>query len=261
MTLAADVFDRPSGQWSQITWPDLPAVARPTATLGPDGRLYVLVPASQGQPPPGGWPTDASGEAEDSNAAGDTYGLWSVSLTDPSDVRDEGRTVGDVAFTSTSMVWTDSANGDAGLLHVRNLSSGEEHVVDPRLGDRCNLLSLGASGDRVVMSEYCGTYDGVRDDRIQVLSLDGAQVVTIQGDGIDGGLAGPDGNDLVAIEAQGPSLPGNYVYDLASGALLRLDDAVSRFSLGGPTPSGQLLWSSAVNHRHGATQWLGRFGS
>ena len=28
-----------------------------------------------------------------------TYDLWSASLTDPSDVRDEGLTVGDLAFT------------------------------------------------------------------------------------------------------------------------------------------------------------------
>lgn len=229
--------------------------------MGPDQRLYVRVLATQGQPPPGGWPTDARGEAEDSNASGVTYRLWSVSPTDSTDVRDEGLTVGDVAFTRTSMVWTDATNGAPGQVHVRDLATGSERSFDPGMGDRCNLLSFGASGDRVVMGEYCGEYDGVRDDRIQVVSLEGDQVVTVQDSGIDGGLAGPDGNDLVRIDAQGRNLPGAYVYDLASGTFLRLDDGVSPFSLGGPTPRGQLLWNSAVNHRHGATQWLGQFGS
>jgi hypothetical protein len=51
-----------------------------------------------------------------------------------------------------------------------------------------------------VLGQYCGTYaDGVRDDRVQILTTDGAQVVTIQGSGIDGGLAGTSGTgDLVS---------------------------------------------------------------
>jgi hypothetical protein len=261
MRLAADVFDRGTGQWTETTWPGLPTVETPEVVMGPDQRLYVRVLATQGQPPPGGWPTDASGEADDSNADGSTYRLWSVSPTDSTDVRDERMTVGDLAFTGTSMVWTDSANGKAGLVHVRDLSSGVENTFDPRMGDRCNLLSFGASGDRVVLGEYCGEYDGVRDDRIQVVGLDGGQVVTIQDSGIDGGLAGPDDNGLVSIAAQGQNLPGAYVYDLASGTFLRLDDGVSKFSLGGPAPSRQMLWNSAVNHGHGATQWWGQFGS
>ena len=57
-----------------------PGRDRRRAVLGPDGRLYVRVPATQGQPPEGGWPTGADGEAEDADAHGDTYQLWSVSL-------------------------------------------------------------------------------------------------------------------------------------------------------------------------------------
>ena len=86
--------------------------------------------------------------ADDADAEGDTYRLWSVSLTDPDDVRDEDLTVGDVAFTDTSMVWTDRTNGDSGRVHVRDLATGEEQAFDPRSGARCNLLSFGATADR-----------------------------------------------------------------------------------------------------------------
>ena len=162
--------------------------------LGPDDRLYVFVPATQGQPPEGGWPTGPDGEADDADAEGDTYHLWSASLTDSSDVRDEALTVGDLAFTDTSMVWTDSTNGDAGLVHMRDLSTGEEHSFDPHAGERCNLLSFGATDDRVVLGQYCGTYaGGVRDDRVQILTTDGDQVVTLQDSGIEGAMAGSGG--------------------------------------------------------------------
>ena len=257
--LVAHVFDRSTRQWSGMTWPALPAVDSPTAVLGPDDRLYVSVPASSGAPPEGGWPTGPGGDAEDANAAGDTYHLWSVSLTDGQDVRDEGLTVGNVAFTDSSMVWTDSTNGDAGLVHVRDLSSGKEHSFDPGAGERCNLLSFGATDDRVVLSEYCGTYaGGVRDDRVQVLSTDGDQVVTLQGSDLDGGLAGPAGSgDVVTVRSYDRDLGGTYAYSLTDDRLLRLSDAVSKWSMDGPAPAGQLLWNTPVNRGHGATQWFG----
>ncbi len=41
-----------------------------------------------------------------------------------------------------------------------------------------------------MLSQYCGTYDGgVRDDRVQILTTDGDQVVTLQDSGIDGAVA------------------------------------------------------------------------
>ncbi len=191
MRPTAYVFDRGTRTWSTVEWAGLPRGNDIDSfggmVMGPDGRAYVRVPATQGKPPEGGWPTGNGGEADDSDAEGDTYRLWSASLTDPADVRDEGLTVGDVAFTETSMVWTDSTNGAAGLVHVRDLATGQEHSFDPHTADRCNLLSFGATDDRVVMSQYCGDYDGgVRDDRVQILSTDGDQVVTVQDSGIDG---------------------------------------------------------------------------
>lgn len=193
------VYDRDARQWDEVTWSGVPRTMEPTdAILGPDERLYLRVPATQGKPPEGGWPTGPGGEADDADADGDTYALWSVALDDAFDMRNENLTVGDVAFTPTSMVWTDRTNGDSGLVHVRDLDTGEERSFDPRAGERCNLLSFGATEEHIVMGQYCGTYEGgVRDDRVQILGTDGGQVVTVQDDSIDGSLG--RGSDVVAV--------------------------------------------------------------
>ena len=258
--LRAYVFDRQSWQWSTMAWPGLPKLEFPSGDVGPDGRLYVSVPATQGEPPPGGWPTGPDGEADDADAEGDTYHLWSVSLTDGSDVRDENLTVGSVAFTDSSMVWTDSTNGAAGMVHVRDLSSGEEHAFDPHAGEKCNLLSFGATDDRVVLGQYCGTYaGGVRDDRVQILTTDGDQVVTLQDSGMDGWLAGSRGTgELVTVDSYEEGRSGTYVYDLGTDRFLRITDGVSQWALGGTAPDGQFLWDTPTDHGDGATQWLGR---
>ncbi|GAA4375950.1 hypothetical protein ACFPKY_12925 [Nocardioides caricicola] len=256
--LRAHVFDRAAGEWSTLTWPGLPQVDFPRAIAGPDDRLYVRVVATQGQPPEGGWPTGPDGEADDADFEGDTYHLWSVSLTDTADVRDEGLVVGDVAFTDTAMVWTDRT-GDAGMMHVRDFATGEESSFDPEVDDRCNLLSFGASGDRIVMGEYCGTYASGRDDRLQIVSTDGEQVVTLQDDGISGWL--PPGSDVVNIDlmgAPGDDRTGTYVYDLESGRFLRISDAMSSWGLGGATGQpGQFTWHTPVNQGKGSTQYVG----
>ncbi len=255
--LFAVVYDRDTDRWRRVAWPELPAVDQPAAaSLAPDGRLYVRVPATSGTPPPGGWPTGPDGEADDADAAGDTYALWSVSLSDPTDVRDERLTVGSLAFAGDRMVWTDSTNGHSGLVHVRDLATGEERAFDPRSGARCNLLSFGATEDRIVLGQYCGTYDdGVRDDRVQVLGADGAQVVTIQDSDLDGSMPGDSG--LVTVTSHQPGRSGTYVYDLGTGGFLRISTEVSSWALGGPTPQGRFLWDTPANRGRGATQWLG----
>ena len=259
--LVAYSFDRERRQWDAMTWPELPAVEDPFgAVVGPDDRLYVPVPATQGQPPAGGWPTGPDGEADDADAEGDTYRLWSASLTDRSDVRDEGLTVGSLAFTDHSMVWTDSSNGASGHVHVRNLETGEEHEFDPHSGERCNLLSFGATAGRIVMGEYCGTYeDGVRDDRVQVLDTDGEQVVTLQGSGIEGQLASDAGDGLVTVTSYEPGGAGTYLYDLDSGRFLRISGDVSSWATSGSTQEGQgqFLWNTPENRGRGMTQHLG----
>ena len=253
-------FDRDTGRWSAMKWRDLPETDGPFgAVLGPDDRLYVPVPASHGKPPEGGWPTGPDGEAEDADAEGDTHHLWSAALTDGQDVRDEGLTIGSLAFTTSEMVWTDSTNGDTGMVHVRDLRSGEEHTFDPHAGERCNLLSFGASGDRIVMSQYCGTYDGgVRDDRVQVLTTEGEQVVTLQDSGIEGALASADGDGLVSVTSYESGGKGTYVYALGTDRFLRLTDDFSQWGMGGPTPEGQFMWTTPANDGKGSTQWLGQ---
>lgn len=256
-------FDRGTREWRTTQWSGLPEPSQasfPTSpALGPDGRIYLALPATSGEPPAGGWPTGEDGEADDAGAAGDTYDLWSLSTTDADDVRDEGLRVGDFAFTQDALVWTDTTNGTNDRVHVRDLATGEEHDFDPGSGERCNLLSFGASGDHVVMGQYCGTYRRERDDRVQVVTLDGEQVVTLQGDGLDGSLAGSTTGEptLVTVESWDREQGGTYVYDLTTGRFLRLSTATSSFAVGGPAPAGQLLWHTPVNRRRGATQWLG----
>ena len=255
--LFALVYDRDARAWHSVEWAGLPVLDQPSpGTLGPDGRLYVRVPATQGKPPAGGWPTGPDGEADDADADGDTYELWSASLTDTNDVRDERLTVGDLAFTDGSMVWTDSTNGDSGLVHLRDLQTGEERSFDPHSGEKCNLLSFGATDERVVLGQYCGTYDGgVRDDRVQVLSTDGEQVVTLQDSSIDGTLV--TGSDVVTVTSYQRGQSGTYVYDLGTDRFLRLSEDVSQWLTSGPTPEGDFIWNTPVNRGNGATQWLG----
>jgi hypothetical protein len=257
--LVVNVFDRRLRQWDAVRWPDLPAVESPYgAVLGSDDRLYVPVRATRGKPPAGGWPTSPDGEADDADADGDTYRLWSASLADPSDVRDEELTVGSVAFTEHAMVWTDSTNGAAGRVHVRDLSTGKERAFDPHSGEKCNLLSFGATDDRVVMGQYCGTYDdGVRDDRVQVLDTGGDQVVTLQGSSVEGALDSTSGDGVVTVTSREPGRVGTYVYDLGSGRFLRISEDVSSWGTSGPTQAGQFLWNTPENSNRGMTQHLG----
>ena len=203
------------------------------------------MPATQGSPPPGGWPTSADGDAEDADAEGDTYDLWSASPTDSTDVRDEGLRVGSFGFTDDSLVWTDSSNGAAGRVHVRDLATGDETSFDPHLGERCNLLGFSVAGEHIAMSQYCGTADdGVRDDRVQVVTTAGEPVVTIQDNGVDGGQLDADGRSLT-LTAYDRDSGGTYVYDLEDGSLLRLSDASSSFTAAsGPAPGGEFLWNS-----------------
>jgi hypothetical protein len=155
------------------------------------------------------------------------------------------------------MVWTDSTNGEAGRMHVRDLATGEESTFDPHLGEKCNLLSFGATGEHIVMGQYCGTYaKGVRDDRVQVVELDGDPVVTIQDSDLDGGLSGT--SDVVTVSSyQRGGRAGTYVYDLATDRFLRISDGVSSYDMGVPAPGRQFIWSTPENGRKGATQWLG----
>jgi hypothetical protein len=241
-----DVYDRGTGTWFTVSWPTLPAQDDfPTVRMGPDGRVYTTVMVDPGDVPEGGWPTGPGGDAEDADAQGDVKELWSMALTDPSDVRDEGLRVGAFGFDGGRLVYTDSSNGAAGQVHVRDLATGEETSFDPRLGERCNLLGFDVSGDRIAMSQYCGTYaGGVRDDRVQVVTTEGEQVVTLQDDNLGGGdLVG--GGDFMTVTSYGRATSGTYLYDFDGGRLLRLSDGMSSWEVGqGPTPGDEFMWTT-----------------
>ncbi|KRB80262.1 hypothetical protein ASE01_01865 [Nocardioides sp. Root190] len=261
--LQVHVFDRAARTWSTRTWSALPDVDNPwSVERGPDGRLYVGVPGTRGGAVADARPTGPDGEVDDAGAEGDTHDLWSVSLDDPSDVRDERLRFGEVAFTDDLMVWSAAANGTNERIHVRDLATGAERDFDPRSGERCNLLGFDVSGERIVLSQYCGTYDDGRDDRIQVLTTDGEPVTTIQGDGIGGSVSG----DLVQVTSYARDLAGTFVYELGTGRFVRVTEATSSWSLGGPVPDGMLLWDTPVGTASGpeepipgATQWLVRW--
>lgn len=268
------VLDRATRRWSQQTWPGLPRAETYPTAVAPDGRLYVGIRATAGEAPPGGWPTSPDGDAEDAGAEGDTYALWSVSLDDRSDVRDEDLRVGSFDVTDRALVWTATTNGTNRRIHVRDLATGEEHDFDPHSGKRCNLLGFSASGDKIVLGQYCGTYDDGRDDRVQVLSTEGDTITTIQGSSIDGGLGDGGtggGGHLVSVQAWSGKEEGTYVYDLDTTRFLRLTDSVSTYSGGGPTPAGSLFVGLAYGQGKGqqpepgidlgATQWLVRWAS
>jgi hypothetical protein len=114
------------------------------------------------------------------------------------------------------------------------------------------------------MSQYCGTYEGgVRDDRVQVVTTDGEQVVTVQDSGVEGGdLVG--GGDFVTLVGYDRATSGTYLYDVEEGRLLRLSEGLSAWTVGsGPTPGDQFLWTTPAGRKlamfghSGATVHLG----
>jgi hypothetical protein len=248
-----DVYDRAAAAWRTIGWPTLPANDSPSfVQIGPDGRAYVALVSDPGNVPEGGWPMGPDGEADDSDAEGEVRALWSMSLTEPADARDEGMQVGAFAFDDDDrLVWTDSTNGAAGRVHVRDLDSGEETSFDPGLGERCNLLGFDVAGGRIAMSQYCGTYDdGVRDDRVQVVTTEGEPVITVQDSGAEGGdwVAG---GDFYTVTAYDRATAGMYVYDFEEERLLRLSEGHSPWSAGqGPTPGDHLMWTTPAGSKH-----------
>jgi hypothetical protein len=62
---------------------------------------------------------------------------------------------------------------------------------------------------------------------------------------------------VVVTALRGDDQAGSYVYDLTSDRFLRISEAVSKWGTAG-APGDRFFWHAPVNHRHGATQWLGR---
>ncbi|WP_182524483.1 hypothetical protein [Nocardioides dongkuii] len=235
--VSARVFDRTTETWSTIEWPSLPRAEVQSVEAGGD-RLYVSL--------------DTGGEIR-------KFDLWSVSLTDPGDVRDEQTVVGDFDVTGDQLTFTATHNEPNDRVHVRDLATGEERDFDPLSGDRCNQLGLQRVDDLLVLSQYCGTRDGVRDDRVQVVGTDGEQVVTVRGDGVEAGWAG---GPAVLVTGFSREDGGTYAFRPETGDLVQLSESWSKFGLGGPVPHGSdlAMWHTPVNRGHGATQWLAELG-
>lgn len=236
--VGVSIHDRSSDTWSQLSWPDLPAGRLLGIGIGSDDRLYV------------GLNPDATG-IEDS-FSGMTGALWSVSLTDADDVRDEDRVVGAIAVDGNHVVWGEVSQGVSSQLTVRDLDTGDEASFDPRSGADCVQTGLGIDAERIVMSQDCVVEAGSSDSRIQVVSLTGEPVVTVQDASITG-YADQGGHAI--ITSTGPDNAGTYTYDLASGDFVRLGTSAPDFMLPqpGPVADGYLLWRDGTD-RGSSTQ-------
>jgi hypothetical protein len=239
--LQADVFDRGSGTWSTVVWRDLPMQGRypvfGQVSSGPDDRFYV-----------GLFRPDDKGRSD----------LWSVSMSDSADVRDEHLVVGAFNVTGDLLTWTDGGDGNeapTGNVHVRNLATREEASFDPQPGDRCSQQSLDRTERYIVLGLNCGTLNLQDDNWFQIFTADGDPVVTVRDDGIDEATVSDSAVTLHASAAG--ELSGSYVYAFDSDRLLRITDAVSKFGLSGWASDDFFLWHTPVNDGHGATQWLG----
>ena len=134
---------------------------------GPDDRFYV-----------GLFRPDNNGRSD----------LWSVSMSDPADVRDEHLVVGAFNVTGDLLTWTDGGDGNeapTGHVHVRNLVTGDETSFDPQPGDRCSQQSLRRTERYIVLGQNCSTLDIYHDNWFQIFTADGDPVVTVRDDGID----------------------------------------------------------------------------
>lgn len=210
----------------------MPAGGR--AVLGADDRIYFTAPSQ----------------------APDTGQLWSVPVDDVSGLRHEG-TVGDFDVDGDLLTYTEHTNRPSSIVHVRDLRTGEEQGFDARSGSTCNSLGLAREGDVIALQQYCGTADGVRDDRLQLVTGSGEPIVTFRDSGLEGGALT---DRHVTLVGYGGKTAGAYVYDLGSGDLVRVSKDQVKFD---PTLLGErdlLTWATPVNRRHGMRLWVARFG-
>lgn len=104
----------------------------------------------------------------------------------------------------------------------------------------------------IALSQYCGTEGAVRDDRVQLVSTSGEPIVTLRGDGVEGGSLT---SRFATVMSHVPGAEGIYVYDLESGDFDQVAEGASRFG-GSMHGHGDLLtWATPVNNRHGMKLW------
>jgi hypothetical protein len=241
--VAFSFIDRATGERTDLEVPagklDIDGSRVPSggvAVLGPDDRIYFT--------------------ATSTTQAPDTATLWSVSAEDTSSPRREG-VVGDFDIDGDTLTYLEHTNRPSSIVHVRDLRTGEEQTFDARSGSKCNALGLDREGDLIALHQYCGEAGGVRDDRMQLVTGSGEPVVTLRGDGLEGGAVT---DRYATFAAYGGKQAGAYVYDLQSGDLRRVSTGNVKFE---PTLLGEkdlLTWATPVNRRHGMRLWVVRFG-
>lgn len=219
--IRAEVFDRRTRSWSRVSWPGLPTANSRLTTpigIGPDDRVYLSV------------------RREFEPVAPE---LWSASLTDPTDVRDEGLAADAVDLADGVLTWTDSDEAPTGGLHVRDLATGEQTDLEVPGGEVCDT-SVVRRGGLVALSQECGD-DEAPDERVVVLDTTGDPVVTIRGSSL--GAASIGGTAVVVQSDAGDGSRGTYVYDADTDELVLLDPTAPRWGAL-PTPDDVLLWST-----------------
>lgn len=216
------IFDRSARTWSKTSWSGLPTDGYPVhAAMGTDGRLYF----AYGNPAVFG---SQEGTPEDDK----TLDVWSVSMDDESDVRDEDLTVGALTTVGSSLVWTDAPGTNSPKIHIRALAGGEVTTIDGLAG--CEPR-LGTSGnDELVLAEF--TCQDKAKDRVTVYTVTGDPVVSV----VDKDVYAIGLNDThLEVEAAN----NTYTFDLDSKKLLMVSDYVGWTS---HLLSGRLVvWSSA----------------
>lgn len=260
-SVAVETYDRRARSWSRVVPSALVGQSLGEVRPGPDGRIYLSVEPDRFAQLQGGSTPDENAYGDESDADGTTRRLFSFDPADPGEVRDESLTVGSFGFGDGTLVWSEKTGGDAGRIHVRDLTTEDERSFDPHTSQRCNLLGFDVSGDRIALSQYCGTYaSGARDDRVQVLSTDGDLVGTFQSPGISGSFV--EGSDtLLVLGIQGlADSDGTYVQDLADGSSYRISRGASTFMTGPVlTRPGQVTWRVPVNSGRGVKQVVARW--
>ena len=179
--------------------------------------------------------------------------LWSASLTGSHRVRDEHLDVGTWDLHDGVLVSMGYDSQPSSQMTVRDLRTGSVDTVDTRSGRDCSQLGLRRIGPDVLLSQYCGTSGGRRDDRAQVVTLTGRPVVTVQDDDMD--VAGSS-DRYVAVLSHRPGHEGTFVWDLARHRLLQVSAGASHFEQRGNGAGDRLLWSTPILNGHGQKQWV-----
>jgi hypothetical protein len=236
-------YDRAADRWEQrvldvaatgMTWENSYLAG---SRLGPGNRLYFGITVGEG--------------LEQSQ-------LWSVPLDGeggPAELRREA-VVGDWDIDGDELTFTEWTNKPSSIIHVRNLTTGEERSFDAQSGTQCNALGLDRVGARIVLAQFCGDTPQGRDDRVQIITTQGEPVVTLQDDGLDVASAT---DEFVTVRSYVQGSSGAYAYELATGRFLRLGEGHVRYAGSSAGREDVLIWSTPVNRGNGMKVWAARF--